>query len=42
MTFSGVLSLIALAAAAPAAAQQQVPFRNDIPVAPQGISERNQ
>ena len=31
---------IALATAAPVAAQQQVPFRNDIPVAPQGISER--
>ena len=29
-----------LALAAPLAAQQQVPFRNNIPVAPQGISER--
>jgi glucose/arabinose dehydrogenase len=31
---------LALAAAAPLGAQQQVPFRNNIPVAPQGISER--
>ena len=33
--FAGVLSLIT---AAPLAAQQQVPFRNNIPVAPQGLS----
>ena len=35
-----VAAALALAAAAPVAAQQQVPFRNNIPVAPQGISER--
>jgi glucose/arabinose dehydrogenase len=38
--FGGVLALIALAATRAGVAQQQVPFRNDIPVAPQGISER--
>jgi glucose/arabinose dehydrogenase len=31
---------LTIAAAVPLAAQQQVPFRNDIPVAPQGLRER--
>jgi glucose/arabinose dehydrogenase len=36
----GVLSLAALALTSAVVAQQQVPFRNNIPVAPQGISAR--
>jgi glucose/arabinose dehydrogenase len=35
-----IAAALTLVAAAPLAAQQQVPFRNNIPVAPQGISER--
>ncbi len=37
---STTAAFLLVASAAPLAAQQQVPFRNDIPVAPQGISER--
>jgi glucose/arabinose dehydrogenase len=35
-----VAAALLVAAAPPLAAQQQVPFRNDIPVAPQGLKER--
>lgn len=40
MSRNVIAAALALAAVAPLAAQQQVPFRNNIPVAPQGLSER--
>jgi hypothetical protein len=36
---SAAAAFITLAMAAPLGAQQQVPFRNEIPVAPQGLAE---
>jgi glucose/arabinose dehydrogenase len=39
LTGVGLWALLATTVLAPLAAQQRVPFRNDIPVAPQGIKE---